>query len=148
MVATIGMKSFSDSLTDKKVGSNESCRQASDVIESTINNKTLSVRTSIIGQASSMLSKLDKRYNFKLTASRFAKMAELASMRYSRTANVMPAHIDKMAGIVMQLCSMGTIMNETLVIGILAKSVEGAELRPVTASMRTLFEADINLKAV
>lgn len=56
----------------------------------------------------------------------------------------MSAHIDKMVGIVKQLRGMETMMDETLVIGILVSSIEVAELLLVAAQIKTFSEVDIN----
>ena len=147
-MAIIDAKGLIDAFVDEKSASDEIRRQASNIIVSTLGDQALRVVRSVIAKPSVMLSKLDKRYDSKTTASRILRMTELVSMRYTNIRDDMSVHIDKMAGLVEQLRSMGTTMDDTLAIGILVSSIEVTELLAVTASIKTLAESDINWEAV
>lgn len=128
--------------------SGEHLRQASNIIVSTLSDQALRVVRSVIGKPEQMLAKLDSRYDSKSTASKIAKVSELVSTRYSSLREDMSVHVDRMAGLIEQLKSMGMTLDESLSIGILVASIEVQELMPVTASIKTLSESDVKWEEV
>lgn len=72
---------LSHTLADDKVGSDESRRDASNIIVSTLSDQVVRMVRSVSQLPSSMLPKLGKRYNSKSTASRIAKLVKPVSRR-------------------------------------------------------------------
>lgn len=85
-----------------------------------------------------MMMKLNDRYGSKTIASRISKVSALVSLKYTTTRDDIDKHIDKLAGIIEELCSMGTTFDYLLAIGILVASIDVPELNPATAAIKTL----------
>lgn len=123
-------------------------RHASNIIVNTLSDQALRVVRGVIGNPSDMMEKLDSRYDSKTTASRIAKMSELVGTRFTNLNADMSAHVDKMAGLIEQLRSMGTTFDDSLAIGMLVASIEVSELFAVTASIKTLSADSVNWEQV
>lgn len=91
-----------------------------------------------------MMKKFDSRYNSKSTATHISQMAELLSIRYRSVQEDMAKHVDRMAGLLEQLRSMSTMLDDSLAIAIIFASIEMAELLPITAAITTLADRDLN----
>lgn len=146
VTAMIDAKGFSDALS--RAPGDESARQASNIVVSTLSDQALRVVRSVIGKPAEMLSKLDSRYDSKSTASKIAKVSEIVSTRYCSLNEDMSVHVDRMAGLLEQLKSRGMTIDDSLAIGILVASIDVPELMPVTASIKTLAEADVKWEEV
>lgn len=92
--------------------------------------------------------KLDQGYDSKSTASKIAKMSELVSIRYTNLGEDLSHHIDRMAGLLDQLKSLGNYLDDALSIRILVDSIEVSELQAVTAAIKTQAETDIKWEEV
>lgn len=123
--------------------SEEQMEQASNIIVSALGDHALRVVRSVIGEPHKMFQKLDMRYDSKSTATRISKMAELVSLKYGNLRDDISKHIDRMAGLLEQLRSMNTVLDDALAIGILVASIEVSELSAVTAAIKTLAEKDL-----
>ena len=119
------------------------CQQASNIIVSALGDHALRVVRTVIGKPKEMMEKLDARYDSKTIASRISKMSELVSIRYNSLREDIDKHIDKLAGIIEQLRSMGSTFDDALAIGILVASISVPELMPATAAIKTLADRDI-----
>ena len=119
------------------------CQQASNIIVSALGDHALRVVRTVIGKPKEMMEKLYARYDSKTIASRISKMSELVSIRYNSLREDIDKHIDKLAGIIEQLRSMGSTFDDALAIGILVASISVPELMPATAAIKTLADRDI-----
>lgn len=126
----------------------EQCQQASNLIVSALGDHALRVVRTVIGKPNQMMEKLDARYDSKTISSRISKMSELVSVRYSTLRDDIDKHIDKMAGLIEQLRSMGSTFDEALAIGILVASITVPDLLPATAAIKTLTEKDATWELV
>lgn len=126
----------------------EKMEEASNLIVSALSDHALRVVRSVIGDPAAMMAKLDDRYDSKTTASKITKMVELVSVRYSSLKESMPRHVDKIAALVEQLRSMGTTLDEPLVIGILIASLTVDELKPASAAIKTLSDEKLQWEDV
>ena len=126
----------------------EQCLQASNIIVSALGDHALRVVRSVIGDPSKMMVKLNDRYDSKTTASRISKMSELVSIRYTSLRDSIEKHIDRMAGLIETLRSMGSTFDDALAIGILVASIDVQELLPVVAAIKTLSDRDMKWESV
>lgn len=105
---------------------------------SELGHHALRVVRTVIGNPKQMMSKLDVRYDSKTISSRISKMSELVSVRYSTVKDDIDKHIDKMAGIIEPLRSMGSTFEDALAIEILVASITATERMPTTAAIKTI----------
>lgn len=138
----------SSSTSTTSPASETQCQQASNIIVSALGDHALRVVRTVIGNPKEMMEKLDARYDSKTIASRISKMSELVSIRYNSIREDMDKHIDKLAGIIEQLRSMGSTFDDALAIGILVASITVSELMPATAAIKTLADKDIKWEEV
>ena len=144
-----GTKASSSKEQDSKKQPNQEQRQqASNIIVSALGDHALRVVRSVIGDPVQMMAKLDDRYDSKTIATRISKMSELVSLKYTSLRDDVGKHIDKLAGIIEQLRSMGTNFDDSLAIGILVASIEVPELGPATAAIKTLADKDVKWEDV
>ena len=153
VLAAISAEGLQDALKNRSADKDEQVyvdhqQQASNIVVAVLSNQALRVVRTVIGIPTGTLTKLDQRYDSKSTASKIAKMSELVSMRYTSLKEDLSGHIDRMAGLLEQLSSMGTSVADSLAIGILVASVEVPQLQPVTAAIKTLAENNINWEDV
>ena len=102
--------------------------QASNIIVVALGDHALRVVRSVIGDPKQMMVKLNERYDSQTVASRISKMSELVSIRYTSLKEDIDKHIDRMAGLIENLRSMGSTFDDTLSIGILVASIDVADL--------------------
>lgn len=114
--------------------------QASNIIVAALSDQALRVVRNVAGKPFYMMEKLQKRYDSRSMASKIGKMSDLVSIRYTNIREDMARHVDKIAGIVEQLRSMGTVLEDSLIIGILLASIDVVQLHPATAAIKTLSE--------
>lgn len=88
-------------------------QEASNTIFSALRDHELRVLRNKIGIPKQMMEKLDARYDSKKIASRASEISELVSIR-----EYIDKHIDELAGIIEQLHSMGSTLDDALDIGI------------------------------
>lgn len=118
----------------------EQCLQASNIIVSALGDHALRVARSVIGKPKEMMQKLNDRYDSKSIANRICKMSELVSIHYTAPRDDIDKQIDKLAGIIEQLRSMGSTFDDALAIGSLVASISVPDLMPATAAIKTLAE--------
>lgn len=122
--------------------------QASNIIISALGDHALRVVRSIVCEPREMIAKLYERYNSKSTANRISKMVQLMSIKFVSIHDDISEHIYRLTELLEQLQSMGTMLDNTLSVGILVASIQVAELAPVTAATKTLAESDLKWESV
>ena len=146
-------KKLTDAMSDMVEGADRTAygehqQQASNIIIASLGDQALRIVRTIVGNPNTMMAKLDERYDSKSTASKIEKMSELVSMKYYNIKDDLSDHIDRMAGLLDQLKSMGNELADSLAIGILVASIEVHQLHAVTAAIKTLAEKDIKWEEI
>ena len=149
VLTAISAKRLKDAVQNRSADKDEQVyvdhqQQASKIFVAALSDQALCVVRTVIEITTEMLTKLERRYESKSTASNIAKMSELVSMRFTSLTDDLSGHIDRMAGLLEQLFSMGSGVADSLAISILVASIEVPLLQPVTAAIKTLAESNIN----
>lgn len=91
---------------------------------------------------------LQGRYDSRTTGRMIDTMSELVSVKYYNLREDMSTHADLLALLIEKIRSMGTIVHDTLAIGILVASIDVQELLPTTAAMKAIADKDMKWKLV
>ena len=118
-------------------------RKACAIIIRALSDSVLRVVRDVITDPDQIMAKLDARYDNKSTASKISKMSELVSTTYKNLSKDIRKHIDKLAGLVAQLKSMKTNLDDTLAVGIMLASIQVPALAPVVAAIKTLADDQV-----
>lgn len=113
-----------------------------------LSDHSLRFFSSVIGDPAAMMSKLDDRYDSKTTSSKFSKMVELVSVRYSILKDSMLRYVNKLASLVEKLRAMGTTLDDPLAIGILIASITVDEFKPASADIETFYDEKLKREDV
>lgn len=134
---------FGNIFPEDQVKFTERKQQASNIILNALSDPALRVVRSVGENPRDMLVNLNATYDMESTASKISRMSEMVSVRYTSLRYDIAKHINRLSGIIEKLRSMGTNLQDSVVIGILISSIQMTELALVTASVKTISERDL-----